>query len=290
MDIVIGGGLSGLILARDKGALILERQPYLGGLVHIAFQQFHTPTIPILVREKEVFERVLKSPSFEEFVPQVVVEKEEHLKEKVCDECTELPSWLNFEGKLYLVRDVTSELTANVRVLYAYPTAVDVNKRKVITNKGSVIKYDTLYVTGSRIEMDKMLGVKEPLSYVSLYELILLLPHRETEWNVYVNGNSGVSFSHVIKVGHEDFDVYYVYAFFKRNQRYPDSYRVFGDLKRLRIATKDQVLGYRTLVVKEAILFGAPAQMDIEGVKFCGRLGLWSNLSVEETIEQARKC
>ncbi len=290
MDIVIGGGLSGLIIAKNKGALVLERQPYLGGLIHFPFQGLEIPATPLLVKDREVIERNFKSPQLEEFVPQLVVEKEEHLREKVCNECSELPRWLDFEGRLYLVRNVLLDLVVNARVLYAYPVVIEANKRRIITNKGNVVKYDTLYNTGSRAEIDKILGISEPLSYVSLYELILLLPHKSTEWNVYVNGNSGISFSHVIKVRHGDLDVYYVYAFFKRDQKYPDSYKVFGDLKRLRIATKDEVLAYRTFVIKEAIVLGSPNNVEVEGVKFCGRLGLWRNFSVEETLEQAQRC
>jgi hypothetical protein len=179
---------------------------------------------------------------------------------------------------------------SNSKIIFAHPIVINPSDKKIITNKGNILEYDKVYNTGSRLSLNKLLNINENLGYISLFDFILISKHKDTEWNVYINGSTGIIFSYIIKIWKNDLDVYYIYSFFKWNKKLPDIYRVLGDLKRLKIINKDEILAYRTHIIKEAILYGKTMNRKINNIEDCGRLGLWKNFSIEESLSSVRIC
>ncbi|NON63451.1 hypothetical protein HLB03_12225, partial [Acidianus sp. DSM 29099] len=106
---------------------------------------------------------------------------------------------------------------------------------------------------------------------------------------IYINGSSGISFSHIITVPEEDVNVNYVYSFFSK--KLIDTERVFGDLKRLKILDLNSIIGYRSHVIKNSILYGESQKLTKNGkIRYCGRLGEWKNLTLEEALISAQNC
>jgi len=282
MNIIIGGGLIGSHIAKEKGGIILEEQPYIGGLFSLSFKDLGITLVPPLVKDKILVNKFFSNLKFDEFRPQVIYEKEKYLKDKVCDSCEELPSWLSFDKTIYNIENPSDIIYSNNKVIFAHPVLINSNDKKIITNRGNVITYDKIYNTGSRLKLNKLLGIDENLGYISLFDFILISQHKDTEWNIYINGSAGIIFSYL--------DIYYVYSFFKWGKKLPDIYRVLGDLKRLKIINKDEILAYRSHVIKEAILYGEPIPRKVNYVEDCGRLGLWKNFSIEESLNSIRTC
>lgn len=290
MNIIIGGGLAGTYIAKEKGGIILEEQPYIGGLFAISFKDLNITLVPPLVKDRVLISKFFNSVKFSEFRPQIIYEKEKYLKDKVCDVCDELPQWLSFDTTIYNIENPSDIIYSNNKVIFAHPVLINSNDRKIITNRGNVIEYDKIYNTGSRLNLNKLLGISENLGYISLFNFILILKHKDTEWNIYINGSAGIIFSYIIKTQRNNLDIYYVYSFFKWGKKLPDIYRVLGDLKRLKIINRDDILAYRSHVIKEAILYGETIPRKLNGIEDCGRLGLWKNFSIEESLNSIHTC
>ncbi len=287
MKVILGGGISGLLLASSnkEDSLVLELQHEVGGLFateEISGIKVHI--IPPLV--KNLF---LDNLKYHEYKPRIRSEKVKYLKEKICNFCDKLPSWLEFNGKMFWIEnfgEIISALSKGVKIINEYPILI--KDKKIITNKGRSILFDELYNTISRKDLMKILGYDEPnLKSVSAFVTILITKGMK-DWDLYINGDSGIVFSYIIRENIED-DIYinYIYSFF--TSKLPDIKKVFSDLKRVHLIYRDEILAYRSHVIKDAILFGTPS-VEVDYVKNCGRLGLWKNISLEEAVNLVRTC
>lgn len=66
--------------------------------------------------------------------------------------------------------------------------------------------------------------------------------------------------------------------------------KIFSDLKREKILTKDEIIGLRSRIVRDAILIGDEENNLPERFKLCGRLGKWKNLTLCETVQDIHNC
>lgn len=288
MNIIIGGGITGLILSKAiPNSVILELQPVIGGLY--AFEDianYSIPLVPPLVKNIDVF-KDLFNIKYEIFKPIVIYEKEKYLKEKICKECDTLPSWLDFSSNMFWItniNDLLFELSRETKRIHEYP--ISIRDKRLVTNKGKIIEFEKLINTGSRAYINRLLNVKENISSKSLFLTILITSgDDQNSWNVYVNGHTGFNVSYIIRKELER-NVYlnYIYAFF--SHRLLDVKSIFNELKRLKILEKENILAFRSHVIKEAILFG---KTEDNGIINCGRLGLWKNFTLEEAVDQVRK-
>ncbi|ARM76010.1 hypothetical protein [Acidianus manzaensis] len=282
MSVVIGGGLTGLILGKRFNSIILELQPIIGGaFASDKIADFNITIIPPIVTNIEFFEK-LYNVKYSTFTPNIVAEKEKYLKEKICNECPELPQWLYFKNSYWIenIDDYINNLSKGLHIIHEYPTSI--LKSKIITNKGNIINFDKIINTASRIYIDKLLGIKENISSKSLF-LLIALTNDNQDWNVYINGHSGVTISFIIRkeIGNNIY-VNYIYAFF--SQKLPDNKKILSELKRLKIIPPENILAFRSHVIKDAILYG---RTEDNGIINCGRLGLWKNFTLEESINLA---
>ncbi|AWR97363.1 hypothetical protein DFR86_07245 [Acidianus sulfidivorans JP7] len=285
MDIVLGGGISGLILAKRTNSMVLELQPVIGGLfANDNIIDFDLPLVPPIVDNIEFFKQ-LYDVKYTTFIPNILAEKEQYLKDKICSECDKLPQWLEFKKGfwIYNIHEYINNISKDIHVLHEYP--ISILKNKIITNKGKVINFDRIISTIPRTYLDKLLGIKENISSKSLFLAIIITENTQNDWNVYINGHSGVNISFVIrKEIKNNIYVNYVYAFF--SGKLPDNKKIFSELKRLKIIPLDSILAFRTHVIRDAILYGETKD---NGIISCGRLGLWKNLTLEESIDLAHK-
>lgn len=288
MNVIIGGGIAGLILSkRVPNSVILEMQPVVGGLYSSdEIAGYEISILPPIVRNVEFLKKMFDA-HYEIFRPEVIYEKEQFLKDKICKECEALPPWLDFSSQLFWInniKDFIMKLHKGSRIVYEYPANIYHNK--ILTNKGKLIQFEKLINTGSRAYINKLLGIKENLGSKSLFLTILITSsNSDKNWNVYINGHSGFTISHIIRKELEK-NVYvnYIYAFF--SEKLLDVKKIFSELKRLRLLSNESIIGFRTHVIKEAILFGEPID---NGLINSGRLGLWRNLTLEETIDLAHR-
>lgn len=288
MNIILGGGISGLLLAslNKEESLILELQHEVGGL--FATEEISGTNISIIppIVSNPNFMEGLK---YHEYNPRIISEKSKYLEDKICKECETFPLWLDFTGKKFWIdnfSEIISNLSKGVKIINEYP--IIIKDKKIITNKGRSVIFDKIYNTISRKELFKLVGYNDPnLKSVSAF-ITILITKGEKEWDVYINGDTGIVFSHIIRKNIEsDIFVNYIYSFF--TSRLPDIKKVFSDLKRTHIFSRDEILAYRSHVIKDAILYGTPS-IELDFIKNCGRLGLWKNISLEEAVDLVRKC
>lgn len=288
MNVIIGSGITGLILAkRIPNSVVLELQPLSGGLYATdIIAGYELPLVPPLVRDVSIF-KDLFDISYEVFRPNIVYEKEQYLKDKICKECDDIPPWLDFSSDLFWINNINalvSKLSREIKIIHEYPT--NIRDKKILTNKGRVIDFENIINTGSRLYINKLLGINENIGSKSLFLTILITSGQSRDsWNIYVNGHSGVSISHIIRKELEaNIYVNYIYGFFA--EKLLDIKKIFNELKRLKIFINQNIIGFRSHVLKESILFG---ETGANGILGCGRLGLWKNFTLEEAIDSARK-
>ena len=284
MKIVLGGGIAGLIIANNKkDSIIIEQQPRLGGI--FAFDKildlkipFHPP---LLDSQFDYFE--LKKINL-----RIFSKKEKFILNKL--KVQEMPKWLSFKEQMYYATDLLEKieyLSKNVRILHS--TVKKIIKDKIITNNG-ILKADEIYSTISRKYIQELFGLKSELKSISFVELIAVVPKRERPWDIYINGDNGVSFSHIINAYwiSEQYDVLYVLVPFATSPPIWD--KIYSDLKREQILTMDEIIGFRSRIIKDGILIGEEDEEYIEDIKMCGRLGKWKNFTLIETILDSLRC
>ncbi|BDC19362.1 hypothetical protein HS5_22520 [Acidianus sp. HS-5] len=266
--------------------LILELQHEVGGLFATEeISGINVHIIPPIVNNPNFLEGL----KYHEYRPRIRSEKVKYLKEKICSFCDKLPSWLEFNGKMFWIEnlgEIISTLSKGKKIINEYPTII--KDKKLITNKGRSVIFDEIHSTISRRNLMKILGFDEPnLKSISAF-ITILITKGEKDWDLYINGDSGILFSHIIRESVEN-DIYinYIYSFF--TSKLPDIKKVFSDLKRTRLLSREEILAYRSHVIKDAILCGTPS-VNVDYVKNCGRLGLWKNISLEEAVNLAHTC
>ena len=285
MNLVLGGGLAGLLLAsKIKNSILIEVQNRIGGI--FAYEEIggnQIPLYPPLVDEKcENF------PDFKynEIVLNVDLQKERYLSEKLG--VSDIPSWLLFtKNRIYYISNmyqILDELYKKTKVRLATTFTYRGDKRFILSN-GQVLKPDEVYVTVPPY----LFGLKGGKS-TGFAEAILLVNKARRSSTVIIDGDKGVSFSHVIIADwiSESFDVIYVLAPF--TSQVPSWDRVFGDLKRKGIVRKEDIISFRYRIIKDALLERAE-EIELGGdFHFCGRLGKWKNFNICETIDDVLHC
>lgn len=284
MRVVLGGGVSGLLVANKKGdSIVIEDQPRLGGV--FSFDEvlglkipFHPPLITSL---SDYFDLKLVNL-------RIFSKKENYLLSKL--KVPELPKWLVFNEKMYFVTNLSEKigyLSKSVKVIHSSVKKIIGNR--VITNKG-IITADEIYSTISRKFIEEMLGIRSGLKSVSMLELVSITQKKEREWDIYINGDNGVVFSHVLNAYwlDENYDVIYVIVPFLGAPPIWD--KVYSDLKRERVLTKDEVIGFRSRIIKDAILIESEELESISNIRLCGRLGKWKNFTLIEAVLDSLNC
>ncbi|MCY0860203.1 MAG: NAD(P)/FAD-dependent oxidoreductase [Sulfolobaceae archaeon] len=297
MKIIIGAGFTGLFIANrlKESTILIEEQPDVGGVyLTDELNGYRLPLTPPLTDEQS-----LENFGFEleEIKLNQVYEKVEHLKEKVCISTNcEIPSWLKLleKDKIYIIKnvpEVLDTLKKNQKIIRGYPIKITSNNY-IITNRGSSFNFDKLIYTGSLIRLLGILGKKNPgLDYISAHISVLLTNKKETNWNVIINGRKGISYSYIFKMDKVDVSIFYVLSFFK-GSKVPELKRVLIDLKRTKTLYPNEILAFRTMIIKEAILIGeGTPSLDIQdNIVVCGRLGKWKNFSLYESFNEALNC
>ena len=284
MKIILGGGIAGLIIANNKkDSIVIEQQPKLGGI--FAYDElldlkipFHPP---LLDSHFDYFE--LKKINL-----RIFSKKEKFILNKL--KVQEIPKWLFFNEQMYYAINLPEKikyLSKNVRVLHS--NVKRIVKDKIITNNG-VLNAEEIYSTISRKYIDELFGKRSELRSVSFVELIAIVSKRERSWDIYINGDEGVAFSHIINAYwiSDQYDVLYVLVPFMSSPPVWD--KIYSDLKRERIITKDEIVGFRSRIIRDGILIGEENDDYIGNIKMCGRLGKWKNFTLIETILDSLKC
>ena len=284
MKVILGGGISGLIIANNKkDSIIIEQQPKLGGI--FSYEELLGLRVP--------FHPPLLDSPFDYFESKkinlrIFSKKEKFIMNKL--KVQELPKWLSFSEQMYYVTNLlekVEQLSKNVKVVHS--NIKKIIKDKIITNSG-ILKAEEIYSTISRKYIYELFGRKNELKSVSFVELLVVVPKRERQWDVYINGDDRVSFSHVINAYwiSEEYDILYVLIPFVSSPPIWD--KIYSDLKREQIVAKDEIVGFRSRIIKDGILIGEEDDEYIENIKMCGRLGKWKNFTLAETVLDSLKC
>ncbi|NON62377.1 hypothetical protein, partial [Acidianus sp. RZ1] len=121
---------------------------------------------------------------FKEIDYTLTIEKESRLKDKICPECDSLPAWLNFDSRLYLVKNLQkyiNSISSKVRLIRAY--VKEIKDNLIITNK-QALKFDTAYVTILNESMER----NKANSIDCLLTIILNKRNNsDTNWKIYIN-------------------------------------------------------------------------------------------------------
>ncbi|QIW23035.1 NAD(P)/FAD-dependent oxidoreductase [Sulfolobus sp. S-194] len=286
MKIVLGGGLSGLFLASNKkDSLIIENQPKLGGVfTYEEILNVNIPFHPPLVNYScEYFQTT-------EIKLRIYMKKENYILRKIYTH--ELPRWLVFNDKMLYVTnliELIDNLSKKVKVLHTNIKKITQNNKIITTN--NILSGDKIFVTISRKYIADLLGIKnDKLRSISMLELIVIVPKKDRGWDVYINGDNGISYSHIINAYwiSNDYDILYVLIPFTSSPPIWD--KVFSDLKRENIFLKDEILAFRSRIIRDAILIGEDDNIYPENIKFCGRLGKWKNFTLCEAILDSLNC
>ena len=284
MRVILGGGIAGLIIANNKKeSVVIEQQPKLGGIF----------TYDELLGLKIPFHPPLVDSQFDYFKSEkinlrIFSKKEKFILNKL--KVQEIPKWLSFNEQMYYITNLSEKieyLSKNVRVLHS--NIKKIVKDKIITNN-SVLSAEEIYSTISRKYISEILGKKNELRSVSFIEFIAIVPKRERQWDIYINGDDGVSFSHIINAYwiSQQYDILYVLIPFVASPPVWD--KIYSDLKREQIVTKDEIVGFRSRIIRDGILIGEEKEEYIGSIKMCGRLGKWKNFTLVETVLDSLRC
>ncbi|MCH1770917.1 MULTISPECIES: hypothetical protein [Metallosphaera] len=290
MSLVIGAGITGLVLAKREGATIIEEQANYGGLYGAEeMDNVKIPALPPLVgREKEILE-IYPDADLAEIDLSLRIVDEVHLRSKVCPVCETLPSWIIPPRKSLFIRnlpEILSYLASKVKIVRGYP--VRITNGTLFTNRG-IYDFRILLNTGSRQRLNRSLGLNERIDAIGCLILEVLLDRKIGDWDAYVNGKSGIAFSHII--GFPDNErLYYIYSFYHKG-KLPDVDRIILDLKRTRfIESRENVLSLRARYINECLLYGEKERQRPAFLRECGRLGAWENMDLNEAIRSALEC
>jgi len=282
--VILGAGIAGLIIANNKKeSIVIEQQPKLGGIfVYDELLGLKIPFHPPLLNSYfDYFE--LKEVNF-----RILSKKEKFILNKL--KALEIPRWLSFNERMYYITNLIEKieyLSKNTRVIHS--NIKKIIKDKIITNNG-VINADEIYSTISRKYINELFGKRSELKSVSFVELIAIVPKRERQWDIYINGDDGLSFSHIINAYwiSEQYDVFYVLIPFVASPPVWD--KIYSDLKREQIITKDEIIGFRSRIIRDGILIGEENDEYVGNIKMCGRLGKWKNFTLAEVVLDSLKC
>ncbi|MUN28721.1 hypothetical protein [Sulfuracidifex metallicus] len=283
-NIVIGGGLSGLLISALTNSPIIEEQPSIGGI--LSFSQLDGMKIPFilpLVKSQEVLSGY--GAKIEKISFDLDIIKERYLLKKVCPLCEDLPIWLNFQGDLYLIKninDIISNLGKNVQVIKDHAEVVDPYTIK--SRRHGMIKIENkIFYTAPATCYSNVIN-RDELKFRSSIISVFVVRKIQENNRIIIDGGSSTSFSHVIYLNdfpERGISSMFVYAFFDMSSKQIELRNIISDLKRQKILNPDQVLSIRSKVIKEAILIGEPL-VKLADVTMEGRLGRWKNFSIED--------
>ncbi|MCY0849273.1 hypothetical protein [Sulfuracidifex metallicus] len=291
-NIVIGGGLSGLLISASTNSPIIEEQPSIGGI--LSFSQLDGTNIPFilpLVKSREVLSRY--GAKIEKISFDLDIIKERYLLKKVCPLCEDLPIWLNFQGDLYLIKninDIISNLGKNVQVIKDHAEVVDPYTIK--SRRHGMIKIENkIFYTAPATSYSNVIN-RDELKFRSSIISVFVVRKIQENNRIIIDGGSSTSFSHVIYLNdfpERGISSMFVYAFFDMSSKQIELRNIISDLKRQKILNPDQVLFFRSKVIKEAILIGEPL-VKLADVTMEGRLGKWKNFSIEDIARLYSPC
>ncbi|QKR00039.1 NAD(P)/FAD-dependent oxidoreductase [Metallosphaera tengchongensis] len=290
MDVIIGAGISGLVAATTRESVVLEEQHEVGGVYLVdEVSNIKIPGLPPFVeREKEILE-IFPSAVIDELSLIVETVDDIHLKEKVCQRCLSLPSWLR-PRKVLMIRNMSelfNSLKSKVKIIRGYPVKISGN---VLFSNRAPLEFKTLVNTGSRQRLDRIIGINENLDSIGCLIVTFTADKGLHSWDVLEYGKSSTIFSHIFRLNLSDeLDVYYVYSFYNKN-KLPDVERVMQDLKRAGVVVRQNIYSMRAKYIQECILMGEKRKERPQYVRDCGRLGLWENLSLSDAIGSALEC
>ncbi|BCU70526.1 NAD(P)/FAD-dependent oxidoreductase [Stygiolobus caldivivus] len=289
MNLILGGGLAGLLLASKlEDSILVEAQNKIGGiLAYEEIEGYDIPLYPPLLKsECNLFQGL----EHRQVSLSVSSRKEDYLTEKLG--VSGLPDWLTFKGsKVYFIQNMKQVLEqlykkAKVRLSTTFNFKGD---KTFILNNGQVIRASEVYVTVPPY----LLGLKKGRS-IGFVEAILTTNKTKRDSNVIIDGDKGVLYSHVIIADwlSDFFDVYYILVPFIA--QIPSWDRIYGDLKRRGVLKKEEIRSFRYRVIRDAVLEDSNKEdfsdSSLEKLHFCGRLGKWKNLNICETIDDVLHC
>ncbi len=289
-SVVIGGGLSGLLIALSRGYTVIEEQPSIGGtLSTVQLDDMHIPFLVPLTSESVDFLSQY-GIRFREVHFRLDTKKEKFLVNKVCHFCEKLPEWVSLPSdRMFLIENI-SEFLSNIekRIHVIKDNAKIIGHNSLLTKRHGIIKVEENIVdtTSVRTYLKERGRDVSTLRYVSSIALFFVTRRTEDEDYVYIDGGSSTTFSHVFHLN--DFprpglSTNYVYAFLDMERKVIDVWNVISDLKRERLFNERDFLLSRSRVIKEAILSGSA---EVEDGIHEGRLGRWENYSIPQIVER----
>ncbi|AAY80120.1 NAD(P)-binding protein [Sulfolobus acidocaldarius] len=284
MEVILGAGISGLLISsRKRDSIVLENQHRIGGVFsYDEISGFNIPLHPPLVKEK-CFTNLL---DFAQIETNVIYEKENYLSAKLTID--KIPDWLLPDNKMYYIKNLSEiiqnlSLKARIRLIGSYFIRND----KLVLNTGEIILWDRIYSTIPRRIFDN----SKIFRSISIAEAIFTTKKRQGS-QIVVNGDKGVSFSHVFSIDwlNPSFDVLYVLVPFLNIV--PSWDKVYSDLKRKRILLRDEIISFRYRIIKDGILIDEDNKIGEkdDNIIFCGRLGKWKNFNLCQTIDDSLNC
>ncbi len=274
MNVVVGGGIAGLTVAKRVKAKLIEEKSELGGThSSVGLGLAKVPGSPIFTDE------VCGDFRFAEFRPNVIYEKEQYLDERVCKGFC--PTWFVLNRIKYVV---LPEFTYYDWVRSRVKKVVG---NKIVTSSGTTLEFENLYVAAPPPD----LGIPWKGDYVSVAQVIALVREWKRPWDAVINGDTSKLFTRVLHVPVDDQHVLYVETYF---QGLPPSWdRIKSDVKRaLNVDLDKESVAERYRVTKYALLVEGTAKGEglPENVKVCGRFMKWNNPSFCESIRLALEC
>lgn len=298
--IVLGSGISSLFAGAITGGTVLDEMTSPGGLLvndKIVGDTFSM--VPIFITSNcfdRIRERFHNVEKIDPNITDLTVLKEEFLEKKITfnkiglDEVHWVRNLLDTNLVLLSLDKVVEDLKQKVRYVKGYPYQIRGNILR--TNRGQSYKFDTLINGWNRKKLSDILSLKVNFqSIVTEVNILITESHRETT-SIYLDGSSSI-FSVIIRTfTSKKREIVYVYSFYENINSYPsDSIKkVLSNLKRRQIIYPEQITASRNILLRDGILVkpGNEETTLPSNILSVGRLGLWENLDICETIDHVR--
>lgn len=290
-NVVIGGGLTGLLISINRGYTVIEEQPHAGGVLSVVNldEANLTLAVPLMSTQLEFLKKY--GARFRQIKFTISINKEKYFRAKICPFCDEIPDWLFPKSEnMFLIENMPTLLSnMEKRVHIMKDSAKIIDKKRILTKYHGLIQVEQDIINTTSIRQflrDQGKDVSN-LKYNNALLSVFIIRKKTNQNFINLDGGSSVSFSHVYHIN--DFPTtglssIYVYSFFNMENKIIDIHRVLSDLRREGIISYEDIVSLRSKTVSEAILSGSPE--NVEGHIFEGRLGRWKNYSIEQIAEK----
>ncbi|BBD72446.1 hypothetical protein HS1genome_0835 [Sulfodiicoccus acidiphilus] len=281
MDLVIGGGIAGLVVGKRTRGLVIEEQPRLGGVFAIEeLMDLKVPTIAPVVWNPSCAD-VLQEKLRVQEVEAVWTGKGKLELDNV--EWAPIPS-----KRFFLIQNMDMFIEGSFReVRTMRARIIRLTTSRVVLSNGASLPLDSVYNAGSRRRVGEMLGIKEELSSLAVGVTLMISEKLRTDWNVAIM--RGTSFQYALRIEAPKWDLVFAYSIYEPEKIPPDLLqRVVSEAKRKSLV--GTVVAVRQRVLREGVLSGSPGGQFPSNFHHCGRLGEWKNLDLCSTIESAESC